>query len=65
MRCHRVKVRNITRFVKSATEAVHLRGELCAEKGAKKKPDQMAVVDIPTDKTSLVEFLNNLVAGYD
>jgi hypothetical protein len=65
MRCHRVRVRNTIRFAKTATEAVHLRGELCAEKGLKKKPEQMAVVDIPSDKAGIVAYLNKLMIGIE
>jgi hypothetical protein len=65
MRCHRVRVRNTIRFAKTRTEAVHLRGAMCAAKGLKKKPEQMAVVDIPSDKAGIVDYLNKLMIGIE
>ena len=60
MRCHRIEVAGRVRFAPSTTEAVHLRGLLCKEGRVAKVPEQMQVVEIPTDKPGLIEYLNGI-----
>ena len=60
MRCHRIEVEGRVRFAPSTAEAVHLRNLLCKEEGAVKVPEQMQVVEVPTDKPGLIEYLNGI-----
>lgn len=52
----------VTKYVGSQAEAAATRKELL-DQGATRKGTETFEVDVPTDKTGLMAFLNNLVSA--
>jgi hypothetical protein len=62
MRCYKVSAPGTFRFAGTNAEATAARAEMAEELDIKKKEIEIEQIDIPTDKPSLLEFINELVA---
>ena len=63
MRCYKVTVGGLTQFAATQADVRNAKLEIADATGVKPKDIVVEQTDVPTDKPSLLAFINSLVAG--